>query len=447
MEPPNQVISYYVRKDGVKSQSLYTPRPAYARRIGAKSTLNSSTGKDGRFRPCVHDQERYSVVPLVELHAEKDYETVGPVAADTIVEGRFTNILRDVHRQGYAQFKNACDSATTSLNGVQWSALGETAIQNMTPSFSGDNSLVNFVLELKDFKDIFKYLATGFRKKLSRLDNFRVKDNLGNERIINITERDKPLQWMSKKYLAYNFGWLPLYNDVVALYESISGFEATFREMIRRESIPQQRYWGTTIPGTSSALSTPYFNSTAGPEGGWLGACSNRFRVRVTMDACEGIRYHAAMRYRYKLPSDIFGVGGKLKAYKDLLGINGNPAILWNAIPFSFIIDWIVNVSGYLERLKVDNIQIQTEILDFCHSARIERNVSLSIGSEKIFAYYNGGTLVRLPRAERVLDTCKKISYKRLVGIPNFRAAILQNNLSPRKFALAGALGGARRGY
>lgn len=387
------------------------------------------------------------MVPLNTQLQSLNYYVVGNASSSTIVEGRIQGLLTELHRQYYPAFLTACSSATTSIASVQWNALAASAVQSMLPSFTGDTSLVNFILELKDFRDVVKYLATGFRKKLQRLDSFRVKSKDGTEHVITITQRDKPLAWLSKKYLAYNFGWAPLYRDVVSLYESITSFEARYREMVRRENVAQQRYWGTWIPGTATPFKTTYSNMLAGPSGGWIGPADIRSQIRVEQEECAGVRYHATMRYRYKLPSELFEVGGKLKAYKDLLGINGNPAIIWNAIPFTFVIDWFFNVSAYLERLKMDNIQIQTEILDFCHSARIERRVNFSIASEIKYVTQPGGTVTRLPQAPRVYDSCKKVVYKRLTGMPDFRTAILSSGLNLKEFALSSALLGVRRTY
>lgn len=65
---------------------------------------------------------------------------------------------------------------------------------------------------------------------------------------------------------------------------------------------------------------------------------------------------------------------GQINYFLDVLGINANPAVIWNAIPFSFVIDWFVNVGGFLERLRVDNIRAATTVTKFCVSARFERN-------------------------------------------------------------------------
>lgn len=424
-------------------------RPAYARRTGGDGSITSQSGIDGRYRPCKHTHSRYTVVPLSTLPSPLRYEAVGSNPTSAVKTGLAYGYHEDVHSSVYPQFLTGCAAATVSLASVQWNALAASAVQAMVPSFTEGTSLVNFLLELKDFKDVFKYLATGFRKKLTRMNTFRLKPKNGYKEQNESFDPDKgkPLQWLSKRYLEYNFGWRPLFRDVVALYQSIRDFELRFKEMVRREKIPQQRYWGTTIPGSETALIDRYKNLNFGLTGGYTGAATNRFRVRVTQDASPGIRYHAAMRYRYRLPSDILSVGGKLNAYLDLLGVNSNPAILWNAIPFSFIVDWFFNVSKYLERLKVDNVQIQTEILDFCHSAKSSKAVSLWIGGENIFKENSWGVLQRLPLAETCTDSFTTTVYERKTGIPDFRTAILTSGLDLREFALAGALAGVRRGY
>lgn len=440
---PERVIWVYTQKNGVKQTYTRAQAASYDRRFGSASSITSQSGRDGRFRPTKHTQEVYTVKPLSTLPGPLLYANTAATGS-TIADGRLSGMLQDVHRQKYPQFIAACNSVAVSTGSVQWNALAESAVQNMMPSFTGSTSLVNFILELKDFRDVFKYLATGFSRKLNQLDRFRVRNNKGVETVITVDfKKGRTLEKLSRQYLGVQFGWLPLYRDVVALYKSVRDFEVAFREMVRRELKPQQRYWGSWIPGTDLPRESYYYTALAGPEGGWIGPQNTKSVVRIAKEATQGVRYHATMRYRYKLPAELFGVGGKAKAFLDLLGVNRNPAILWNAIPFSFIVDWVVNVSKYLERLKLDNIQIQTEILDFCHSARSERTVNFHIGGENIIDPSPG----HMRLAENLVDSCRKVVYERRVGIPNFRAAILTSGLNMREFSLGGALLGARRGY
>jgi len=430
-------------KNGVTTSYLRPARPTYIRRIGKKASITSHTGNDGRFRPCSHSQENYIVRPLSSLSRIQQYTDLPGASPSTQTRIWLYDLNADAHAARYTQFTTACNQNVLSLNSVPWGALSSTALQNMLPSFNaGENSLVNFILELKDFKDVWKYVAGGFVRKIDRMNAFRVKGRDGRERSLMVDmDRNKPLQKLSKYYLGYNFGWRPLYNDVVSLVQSLTSFQKTYDELVQRQNRPQQRYWGQWIAGTATNEVVRY-ERINGPNGGWIGVFQGHSRVRVVQEKTDGIRYHATLRYRYKLPSELFSTGGKVKSFLDLLGVSRNPAILWNAIPFSFIIDWVVNVGQYLERLKVDNIQIQTELLDFCHSARIERSVRMDLQVDNCFKPSPYSYM-----AMETSDVCTKREYQRRVGIPDFRTAIATSGLSLREFSLAGALMGARRGY
>jgi hypothetical protein len=55
----------------------------------------------------------------------------------------------------------------------------------------------------------------------------------------------------------------------------------------------------------------------------------------------------------------------------DLFGANLNPAIVWNAIPFSFVVDWFLKVGDYFDKMEVqlfgDNFPT---LLDFLFSEK-----------------------------------------------------------------------------
>lgn len=413
----------------ITSNSVKTP---VSRRMGRSSTITYQNGKDGRFRPCSHTQEHYLAKPLGILppYLYARYNDT-PVDSSTVAKAYIYDAAADTHARRYSNFTSAVANVSLSVNSINWNSLSSTALQTMLPSFHSKNSLVNFLLELKDFKSVVKYMSNKVEGKVSLL--------LRASRIA-ASKQQKPFAVLSRLYLSYSFGWKPLFNDVVSFIEEISGFKAKYDELMKRAGSPQQSYWGTTVSGTAFSENTYYTNGVGdGPEGGWTGPFHGKCRVRVVQEASPGIRYSATVRYRYAMPSELQSVMGKIKSFLDLLGVARNPAILWNAIPFSFIIDWIVNVNQYLERLRVDNVDFKTEILDFCHSARVERNVRFDVAGEGYqvgIGYY--------PLAFTTTDFCKKIVYERKLGIPNYLEAIQTSGLNTREFSLAAALAGAR---
>lgn len=55
---------------------------------------------------------------------------------------------------------------------------------------------------------------------------------------------------------------------------------------------------------------------------------------------------------------------GLLRAYCGKTGLNNPLKVAWNAIPFSFVLDWFIPVSGYLARFKVQGADGQWDLLD-----------------------------------------------------------------------------------
>jgi hypothetical protein len=244
--------------------------------------------------------------------------------------------------------------------------------------------------------------------------------------------------------LSYSFGWKPLFNDVVSLISEISGFTARYDELMRRAGTPQQSYWGVDVADSNHDSELFFSNGEGdGPGSGWTGPSRAKCRVEVHLDANRPIRYHATVRYRYEMPEELRSVAGKLKAFLDTLGVARNPAVLWNAIPFTFIIDWIAGVNRYLERLRVDNIHFKTEILDFCHSAKTERTVSMRLSGQDFNWVYEPSLQV-MHHGWLTTDQCRIIAYERRTGYPDYLKAMQLSGLNPREFSLAGALAGSR---
>jgi hypothetical protein len=76
-------------------------------------------------------------------------------------------------------------------------------------------------------------------------------------------------------------------------------------------------------------------------------------RRRVVL---EPIKFHVEWQYSYYY-TDFQKQNAALFAALDELGINLNPAIIWNAIPWSFALDWIVGLGKALDQFKQANME------------------------------------------------------------------------------------------
>lgn len=290
-----------------------------------------------------------------------------------------------------------------------------TAKNAMMPSLSDGDSLVNFLFELKDFKHLSKGILNRFwhRNATTRMGFAGIKDTLWDafgQQPWNAKKRTPWRNWPNV-YLSWKLAWEPFVNDCTSLLNKFLNFEKKIREFERRANQPQQRYYGKTFdvdpPGGSF--------SSDWTEWSDYGLYAVQRRTRKSEVSTNKVRLTATMRYNYVLPPELSSLGKALGAKLDVLGINGNPAIVWNAIPFSFVVDWFYNVGGYLEGLRFDNVRPITTISDMCVSQRTERNLVLA---HQLALRPDDLDLMKVYPEKGVV--CRRVSYKREVIDPAF---------------------------
>lgn len=261
---------------------------------------------------------------------------------------------------------------------VDFDNFASQAKATMYPSLSDGSSIANFIFELRDFKKLgTTMLGLLWARSLAAkrfLAGQAIWDAWG---MIPWDSRPKNI---SRAYLAWRFAWAPLIADISRLIAKLRAYQRKIREFIRRQKQTQQRYYGKTIKGAFSGgnygvgeYSPPLSSSNAVLYANAnLAYCGVHTRKQEVGEAL--CRMTATMRYSYTLPGSISSMEWHINAFLDVLGINANPAVVWNAIPFSFVVDWFSNVSGFLAQLRVDNIRATTTVTRFCVSARFERN-------------------------------------------------------------------------
>jgi hypothetical protein len=56
----------------------------------------------------------------------------------------------------------------------------------------------------------------------------------------------------------------------------------------------------------------------------------------------------------------------RIRTYLETFGVAWDPVIVWNAIPFSFILDWIWDLSGWLDQIeRKSTLPVQLRLWDF----------------------------------------------------------------------------------
>lgn len=182
-------------------------------------------------------------------------------------------------------------------------------------------SIANFIYELRDVKSLIPKLMT-FRYKFGSKASLEFMKNLGT---------------ISNNFLAYEFGWKPLLSDIKKLCMLVG-------PVIKRLQFLRSSYMRLTavhgyrpdfIPFTPDQIPT-YMPPPGQVVAVWV---KNHYRADFRAGA-----------YMYHNLTGLDGTLGLLRAFAAALGLNQIGKIVWNAIPFSFLLDWFVKLDFLIDQ-------------------------------------------------------------------------------------------------
>lgn len=263
-------------------------------------------------------------------------------------------------------------------------------------------SLGQFIAELRDFPSMFKW----------RLKRFK---DLGSS------------------YLNYKFGWLPFIHDLIKWYETATKIER-YIDFTRRNNGKWLRRGGIIRDETSTTVSTignqivPQISSVFYP-GYVLSQC------KLTRTVTDKIWFDSAMKYY--IPSldcdraeDVFSS----ELLRKLYGLEITPALLWELLPYSWLLDWFGNIGDIISNFS--NSMYDNLVAKYAYVMR-HRKIELKYEQDQPM---NGGAALRL-RA-----TCFVENKERAEASP-FGFGIEWPDFSASQLAILAALGISRWRY
>lgn len=297
---------------------------------------------------------------------------------------------------------------------VDLQAKVDASMAYMLPGIRPKLSLLNSLYELKDLKSMPK-LIKRISGALANLPGFITGRN-------SLAYRKKTLRQLTglsaKSFLSYQWGIRPLIEDIVALRHALTSAKNQLERLVENADKVQIAHY---VSKQSVSTVTDY-SSFAVPvhySGG---------QFKRTISVPEGITFRAAMAYSYRIPAS---QGLYWKAVLDTLGVNLNPAILWNAVPWSFAVDWVMDVSSWLEQFTQKNLRIVTAI------HRYNCSVKLTAKCEVETKYSIGGPGPQTYHPTQVVDY---VGYHRSSIQPDLARHITLSGLDSREFSYIGAL-------
>jgi len=358
------------------------------------------------------------------------------------------------------------------------SVLTQRALASMLPSVKADLSLINSVYELKDFKSLphtVHLLNQWVRSLPAMVKNLRsttLRNSVDIERhpLINLVPHRlnrKVLKRIRKTfnslegktlselfrapadgYLQWKFNIAPLLTDICAIYSAVSGLEKTLRGLINQQGKRRTKHFvwkflPSQFTGSNQtlnyALNLGQFAGYYNPPGYTGVEKAYRRSINITREVIvqELATFHAEMEYSFTL-SSFQNEHARLLTFLDTMGVNLNPMILWNAIPWSFVVDWVINVNRWLDGRKVLNMEPTVAISRYVWSWKYSRRVRVRFDSN------TNDSWSPILRTTYLPDLYEE-AYRRDVQLPTKYNSFFGSSLNSQELTLGAALVFARR--
>lgn len=318
--------------------------------------------------------------------------------------------------------------------------LKQKSLRTMLPLIKSELSVVNSVIELRDFESLPRTLRSIFSPTEFA---FNFAGSIGKTlRRLTRTASDG--------YLQYKFNLAPLLSDICGIAAAAHRTLKRMNELVSRSGRTQSKHFrfdfveypDTTDEGTWGVNSDPVildrtiFSSFVG-------------RRKVFNDLTS---FHAQIEYNYNYTRYQIE-HAQLLTFLDGIGLNLNPAIIWNAIPWSFVVDWVIGIGRWLDNRKRLNMEPKINIHRYLWSVRRSRDIDVAYkvirhgdffqgwegqpGNSQALHGDLGDQVVQLPRV-------RETAYRRVVELPDSNS-FTTSGLNSTEFSLGAALVLSRR--
>jgi hypothetical protein len=309
--------------------------------------------------------------------------------------------------------------------------LKQMSLNAMLPLVKAELSLVNSVIELKDFKSLPRTISN-IKALASRL--IKIKANM-RKTLKQITKSS------ADGYLQAQFNILPLLSDISGIHAALSRHERRVNDLVTRAGRPQNKHFAykwQELPASTE-------------DGVKSGTCRFRYQKYPVMNNftytftsrirrwsySEPTIFHAQIQYNYNY-TEYQREHARVLALLDSLGVNFNPAIIWNAIPWSFVVDWVFGVSRWLNQFTIAHMEPQINIRRYLWSVKRVRRIVVEHTMPDT-------SLPGSPLNPWVpYPIVNESAYRRVVGLPSM-SSIISSGLSSKEVSLGAALVVARK--
>lgn len=350
---------------GLAAANTYYAAPLY---IGSQ-VFSSSERKPPLFNDCNNRKVRGVLLPVTycNQYYNKAYlYTHAPLAVVPIASGTTASM------------------ATPSSPDTLWGGTDECSRRawwSMQPRFEGEFQALNFIYELKDFKDIAKHISklslknvvASVKKAKRGLDHAlkRVKQNTAGRNLQRFAANSTKV--MAEVWLTKQFVIDPTARDLMNLHaQLVTLISEVQQEFFDRGKELQSSHYTETlheVESTSVGINNYYWQK--------YGTYSTAV-------------FTASMQYRYD-----YKMRSHWDALKRYYGLNLNAGVVWNALPFSFVLDYFIKVGQAIDFMNTDP-NVELRLAQYCESVLVTvRAGTLLRADARANVLINGGASIK----------------------------------------------------
>jgi len=358
------------------------------------------------------------------------------------IEDEFSSFGGARHRWGYKGpigffgYGNVNNDRTMSGHGTHFYAngdvhsdidisLGAKAIAAVAPTKSEANVAAS-LLELKD----------GFPKMIGKS-----------------LRTDGGTQAIGSEYLNFVFGWLPTISDVrdiaramVNASKIINQYNRDADRIVRRRfGFPYQdtyKNYTDALPGVRLSPLLPSYsdipNGLWGNDGRWVSS-SGSYDVTLVEAKQKHVWFSGAFRYHLATGDDVFSrIDRTGQVAAKWLGARADAKAFWQAMPWSWFIDWISDVGAIVDNANAAALDGQVLQWGYLMQHTLYKR-TLMTNAGVVYNYSHGGSL-----NVGNLATTGVTERKQRVKATPFGFGLNPDSFSAQQWAILGALGMTR---
>lgn len=251
------------------------------------------------------------------------------------------------------------DDYYSGVNDNDLQTLGNRAYNRLRPKPETMN-LAQTLVELREVPRMIRPLAGDHARAWRNIVNdVRSQRDLsgayrarGRERLV---ARMAPRR-AADQFLAVQFGWRPFVGDMVSLLDSTINLDNNLQRAVDRNGRWQQRRFAED----ELRSSTKIWSQTNAGTATWTEPSLSSYAARATLtiyrEGMTRIWYKGSFKYYYpefeRIPPSQLGALVMAQRALRLYGLRVSPTLIYRVTPWTWLVDWFVNVGGNLQVLE-----------------------------------------------------------------------------------------------